>query len=188
MILFHRLYFPPFSLKDFIVAFIISFLPVKTWAQNDTLFFWHHDTHEKMTNNNVSGIIQDSLGYMWYGTQEGLNKYDGYGFKPYLHDSKNINSLASDDITCISTRSDGIIWIGTSGKGLNQYNTYTNKWVLYQHRTNDINSIIQDSITSIFADSSGLIWIGTASQGLHLITFNGSSIQSIMFHPDPGSI
>ncbi len=152
--------------QRFIPVFVFILLSLTVHSQNDTLFFWHHDMHERMTNNNISGIAQDSLGYMWYSTHEGLNKYDGYGFKPYLHDPRNNNSLSSDDITCMITGSDGIIWIGTAGKGLNKYDTYSGKWTLFEHHPNDLNSLSQDSITCIYSDSSGLIWIGTASHGL----------------------
>src|SRR4030095_6823119 len=135
-------------------------------AQNDTLYYALCSTDQGMSNNNVSSIIQDRLGYMWYGTQDGLNKYDGYSFTIYLHHPKNEHSLISDNITCMTAGAGGMIWIGTAGKGLNTFDTYSGKFTLYQHRKNDLFSISSDSITALFADSSGVIWIGTRNNGL----------------------
>ena len=82
-------------------------------AQNDTLFFRHYSVEHGLSHNNVTSIIQDSLGFMWYGTTEGLNKFDGYNFIAYKHDPKNPNSLTSDDISCLAVDKSGIIFIGT---------------------------------------------------------------------------
>src|SRR5207253_2149128 len=82
------------------------------YAQDDTLYFRHFSVNEGLSNRNVSSVIQDSLGFMWYGTQEGLNKFDGYKFVPFKHDPKNKNSLIGDDISCLSVEKSGMIWIG----------------------------------------------------------------------------
>src|ERR1700747_596540 len=82
--------------------FLLLFLSRPLFAQNDTLYFKHYTVDNGLSHRNVSSIIQDSLGFMWYGTQEGLNKFDGYKFIPFKHDPKNPNSLAHDDISCLA--------------------------------------------------------------------------------------
>src|SRR5262245_24418591 len=108
--------------KYCVLSFLISgvFISKKTFSKNDTLYFRHFSTAQGLSHNDVTSIIQDSLGFMWYGTQSGLNKFDGYGFVSYKHDPKNKNSLVSDDISCLSVEKSGIIWIGTKTKGINK--------------------------------------------------------------------
>ncbi|MEO8148111.1 MAG: two-component regulator propeller domain-containing protein [Bacteroidia bacterium] len=136
-------------------------------SQNDTLYFRHYAVEQGLSHNNVTSIIQDSLGFMWYGTQSGLNKFDGYGFITFKHDPKNKNSLVSDDINCMTVEKSGIIWIGTQLKGVNRLDPYSGIFTTYQHQDNNSNSLSEDLITSIKADTvSELIWIGTYSKGL----------------------
>ncbi|MBA3649608.1 MAG: hypothetical protein H0W62_13865 [Chitinophagales bacterium] len=153
------------GLWGFFINCIFCSVPAIMFAQNDTLYFKHFGMQQGMSSNSVSRIIQDHLGYMWYGTREGLNKFDGYNFTVYLHNSRNVNSLSSDDITCSAVGGQGMIWIGTSGKGLNGFDIYSNKFSCY-HQSANSSSLIQDSITSLFVDSSNIVWIGTASMGL----------------------
>jgi ligand-binding sensor domain-containing protein/two-component sensor histidine kinase len=151
-------------------AFLIIFLLIYVWAtpQNDTLFFRHYSVEQGLSHNNVTSIVQDSLGFMWYGTKSGLNKFDGYGFITFKHDPKNKNSLVSDDINCMTVEKSGIVWIGTKLKGVNRLDPYKGIFTAYQHKYNDSNSLSEDLITGIHADTvSGLIWIGTYSKGLN---------------------
>ena len=146
--------------KNFFVLFLLS--ASFSYSQNDTLYFRHFNVNNGLSHRNVSSIIQDSIGFMWYGTQEGLNMFDGYRFFPYKHDPTNTNSLISDDITCLAVQKSGIIWIGTRNKGVNRYDPYTGIFELFQHRTNDPGSLSDDNITSLFYDSiHKFIWIGT---------------------------
>ena len=74
----------------------------------------------------VTGITQDAQGYMWFGTKRtGLFRYDGYDIVPYKNQVSNANSLSYDAIECLYTDKDGIIWIGTFGKGMDKFNPAT---------------------------------------------------------------
>src|SRR6185503_9319892 len=158
------------TLRYFVALLIFLFHGEKIFSQNDTLYFRHFSTAQGLSHNDVTSIIQDSLGFMWYGTQSGLNKFDGYGFVTYKHDPKNKNSPVSDDIGCLSVEKSGMIWIGTRTKGVNKLDPYTGIFTLYQHKEGDANSLSGDFISCIRADStSGLIWIGTTAMGLNLL-------------------
>jgi signal transduction histidine kinase/ligand-binding sensor domain-containing protein/CheY-like chemotaxis protein len=157
-------------LLSIIFAVLLLMNAARLAAQNDTLYFGHFGTNQYLSSNNVSCVIQDHLGYMWYGTQNGLNKFDGYGFTTFLHDPKNENSVASDNITCMSSGENGIVWIGTEGKGLNRYDTYSGEFILYHHQQNDPSSLSSDSITALFTDSTGILWIGTHDGGLNVFS------------------
>ncbi len=156
-------------------------------SQNDTLFFRHYTTDNGLSHHNVTSIIQDSLGFMWYGTEEGLNKFDGYSFIPFKHDSKNVNSLVSDNVTCLAVEKSGIIWIGTQNKGLNRYNPYTHKFDLFQHNKNN-SGLSCNNITCLFVDSiNKLVWIGTTN-GLNIYDQNKKEFSGFKHSDKPNSI
>jgi ligand-binding sensor domain-containing protein len=87
----------------------------------------HFTVDEGLSQNNVEAIFQDSQGYIWIGTQNGLNKYNGLYFQTYLHESTDSNSLASSWINAIAEDKNGLIWIGSDG--LNYYNPLLDKMV-----------------------------------------------------------
>ncbi len=113
---------------------------------------------------------------MWYGTREGLNKFDGYKFIPFKHDPKNKNSLVSDDISCLSVQKNGMIWIGTRMKGLNLYSPYSGVFTVFQHDENNTSSLSDDRITALYTDEARkIIWVGT-SNGLNCYDLRSGKI------------
>src|SRR3990170_4947602 len=94
-----------------------------------------------LSQASVNCILQDSKGYMWFGTQDGLNKYDGYGMSVYKHDASDTNSLSSNYIECLYEDRKGIIWVGTREGGLNAFNHRLNRFTHYQTQLNNPNSI-----------------------------------------------
>src|SRR5688500_4452756 len=80
--------------------------------------FNHISVEQGLSQTVVNCIMQDQQGFMWFGTQEGLNRYDGYTFKIYKRDPTDSNSLANNFIYTVYQAKDGIIWIGTNGNGL----------------------------------------------------------------------
>lgn len=111
-------------------------------------------------------ILQDSKGFLWFGTLGGLYKYDGYTFNKYTSDNNNERTLSSNIINSIYEDRSEILWIATS-KGLNKYNRDTDDFTRYTNDPNDSTSISSDIVMSIFEDQSGMIWIGTDGGGLN---------------------
>ena len=145
----------------FSFLFLSSF---NLFSQNDTLFFRHYNLEHGLSNRNVTSVIQDSLGFMWYGTHEGINKFDGYKFIPFKHDPKNPNSLVSDDVTCLAVEKNGMIWIGTKTKGVNLFSPYAQEFIVFKHDEQAPSSLSDDRVSSLYADSiHQIIWIGTAN-------------------------
>ena len=81
-------------------------------AQNENLHFEHIGIEEGLSNDNVTAILQDSKGYIWFGTMDGLNKYDGYSFTKYQFDPFDSNSLSQNFIYTIWEDKYGSIWVG----------------------------------------------------------------------------
>ena len=114
----------------------------------------------------VFAIAQDSAGFMWFGTRNGLNRFDGYQFKIYRKDTTNY-SLVSDDMRCLYV--DPLshdMWVG-SNLGLGKYRVSTDNFTNYFSSTSDSTTISGNVIRQIFRDSKGRLWVGT-SMGLSL--------------------
>jgi ligand-binding sensor domain-containing protein len=103
-------------------------------------------------------ILQDKKGFMWFGTKDGLNKYDGYKFTVYKHDPGNPNSLSNNIVTALYQDRSGVPWIATEGGGLNRFDRETENFKSFRHIPNNDLSISGNSITSIFEDNSGAFW------------------------------
>ena len=88
-------------------------------APGSVVRFEHLTIEDGLSQNAGLAIFQDSRGYLWIGTQDGLNRYDGYGFKIYKHDPDDLNSLSHNSILSMGEDKNGSLWIGTWGGGLN---------------------------------------------------------------------
>jgi signal transduction histidine kinase/ligand-binding sensor domain-containing protein/DNA-binding response OmpR family regulator len=146
----------------FIVLLSAPFIAL---SQNQSLKFEHIGSREGLSQINVNCIIQDSRGFMWIGTRNGLNRYDGYKFIIYRHDPKNENTISNNLITDIIEDHDGNIWIATQS-GLNKYQRNTGTFTRYLHDDNNPNSISSNIIGRLTFDSNGTLWIGTQTGGL----------------------
>ena len=146
--------------KPLITLIVILLLLINLNAQTGRMEFSHLTTEEGLSYNNVTQILQDSRGFLWFGTYNGLNRYDGYNFKVYLPENSDPESISSQSISCILEDKEGFIWIGTTD-GLNKYDWKTEQFTRYINDTKIPCSISNNLIYSIFEDDSGTIWIGT---------------------------
>src|SRR5437588_5303882 len=89
-------------------------------SQEDRLEFEHLSIEQGLSQSDVCCILQDGKGFVWFGTQDGLNMYDGYGFRVYRHDASNSESISDNYITAMAQDRFGNIWIGTQN-GLNLF-------------------------------------------------------------------
>ena len=149
----------------FSVFFILTFsLAQNGVEENITEFDLGFEVFELpggIIENSVQGMVQDSLGYMWFASQGGLHRFDGRNFTTYHSDPINQNSLNSDYIEDIYLDSKGIIWTTHwSGGGITAYYPDTGTFVRYKNIPGDPESIIPEETGSIIEDASGDIWVG----------------------------
>jgi len=140
-------------------------IPGLCFAQKQSLKFEHFGTREGLSQININCIIQDSRGFMWIGTRNGLNRYDGYKFITYRHDAKNDSSLSNNMITDVVEDSWGNIWVATQN-GLNMYDRKTGVFIRYFHDPHNTNSLLNNIINRIAIDANGILSIGTQNGGL----------------------
>lgn len=110
---------------------------------------------------------------MWFGTTDGLNKYDGHNFTIYQNIPGDSTSLPDNSIWGLLEDSSGNIWVGTDGGGLSLFNRERETFISYKHDANRNNSLIHNSVNSIIEDQSGAIWIGTYGGGISRLIGDG---------------
>ncbi|AYL94811.1 hybrid sensor histidine kinase/response regulator [Mucilaginibacter celer] len=147
----------------FIVAFVL--MAQSGFAQDRSLKFEHIGTREGLSQINVSAIVQDSRGFMWIGTRDGLNRYDGYGFVIYKHSIQDGNSLSSNLVADIAEDKEGNIWLATLS-GLNKFERKTGHFIHYFHDNANPNSISSNFVNKLIFDQEGILWIGSQKGGL----------------------
>ncbi|HNR06989.1 MAG TPA: two-component regulator propeller domain-containing protein [Saprospiraceae bacterium] len=132
-------------------------------AQNETLRFEHIGIEEGISNEITTAILLDSKGYLWIGTSDGLNKYDGYNFTKYRFDPFDTNSISQNWIYSIFEDSHGVIWV-SSFEGMCKFDRATEKFTRYKPSPNARFS--DPNISVINEDNEGMIWTGSYASGL----------------------
>ena len=128
--------YPFVLLMMFLCAFFVH-------AQNDRVQFGHLSVKDGLSQLSVISLFQDSQGFMWLGTRDGLNKYDGYNFHIY-RDSDKDNYISNSFIECIAEDEQNRLWVGTR-RGLNRYDADVGHFVPYYHSA-DNDSTISDNV------------------------------------------
>lgn len=128
--------------------------------RNPSLRFGHLGLQEGLSNSVVTSAVQDSRGFLWFGTLDGLNKYDGYQIKVFRHYADDENSISDNIIYQIAVDSTGDLWIGTDD-GLNRFNPIMEKFEHFQHNSVDTDSISNNIINAILVDEEDNLWLGT---------------------------
>ena len=149
-------------------------------------------THaDGLSDDNISCIYQDKQGFIWIGTENGLNRYDGYTFKEYKYDPDDSTSISHNFIrTFFADPADSgkILWIGTKGGGLNKLDLETESFTRYMHNPGDSTSISHNAVKCIYKDSRDTLWIGTEGGGLNIFCRKTGTFTTIKNNPcDPYS-
>jgi ligand-binding sensor domain-containing protein/signal transduction histidine kinase len=150
---------------------------------NSTLRFEHLGLADGLSQSVIHTIVQDRLGFLWVGTEDGLNRYDGYEFKTYRPDPENSDTINDRWITALAEDEEGYLWIGTRLGGLNRYNPNTDTFRHYLNDPEDPDSLSNNHINTIFIDSTDHLWIGT-EYGLNRFENRTGSFQHFLHDPD----
>ena len=129
-------------------------------AQKEVIHFEHIGLEHGLPQGQILGLLQDSHGYIWFGTMTGLVRYDGYNFIRYFHVSTDSSSLSQSSAAPRAEDRMGNIWVG-SHTGLNRWDRKINRFQRFYHDSDDPNSLPDNSIHDVFEDSEGRLWIGT---------------------------
>ncbi len=130
------------------------------------LRFEHLTIDDGLSQNAGLALLQDRQGYIWIGTQDGLNRYDGYHITQYKHDPENPNSLSQNSVIALLEDADGYLWVGTWGGGLNRLDPQTGHFTRYLPDPQNPASLSNPIVTDIFQDEQGSVLGGATLGGL----------------------
>ena len=141
---------------------IFSFLLISnlSFPQNDEIIFKHLTVEDGLSNSSVIAILQDSRGFIWVGTENGLNRWNGYEIKIFSYDFKDTSTLSNAEIWTLFEDSRGVMWVGTYN-GLNRFNRETENFTRYVISDDSLDNALQNLIEQIVEDYSGTFWIAT---------------------------
>jgi serine phosphatase RsbU (regulator of sigma subunit)/ligand-binding sensor domain-containing protein len=143
-----------------------------TIAQKKPVKFSRLTSSNGLSQNRVSAIVQDHDGFIWIGTEDGLNKYDGYNFEIFKRNPGDSLSLNDNQALAMHVAKDGALWIGGSLTGLSKYNSATKTFTRYNNNHSDPNSLAEDIIISFSEDKKGNLWIVTQNKGFDYMIVN----------------
>jgi len=129
--------------------------------------FRHLSVEDGLSQEAVHAVLQDSRGLLWFGTQDGLNRYDGYDITVFNHDPKDPTSLSNGWIWSLIEDSHGNIWVGTDGGGLNRFFPDREAFERFVSEPSDPFSLSHNSIRTMYEDRAGKLWVGTDGGGLN---------------------
>jgi ligand-binding sensor domain-containing protein len=179
-----------------LVIILLTLVNIRNFTQSSYPEFQHISMEQGLSQSNVNCILQDSKGFLWFGTKDGLNRYDGYSFRVYQNSPVDSNSISDNYITALAEDKSGNIWAGTLGGKLNRLNNNTQHIkvfdLLIDPLFNDNSSTRPESlpcysnfnnptITSIICDRDGIIYAGTWGNGFFSYNPNSRSFSKHFF-------
>lgn len=156
------------KLRKILFILLSSFLYTSLFSQVKDLKFNNITIEDGLSHNNVYTIAQDSKGFMWIGTQSGLDKYNGYSINSYFYSAEDSCSIISSNFGKLMFDSKNRLWIGTYRGGISLYYPHEDKVVQFLNNPDDENSLAGNLIRALVEDKEGNIWIGTAENGLSM--------------------
>jgi ligand-binding sensor domain-containing protein/signal transduction histidine kinase len=149
--------------------------------------FTHITIDQGLSDQVVLAVLQDSAGFMWFGTINGLNRYDGYHIVEYRNDPADPHSLSNNSVEELHEDRSGTLWVATRG-GLNAFDWRTQRFTRYQHDPENPRSLSNDTVYTIHEDQSGDLWIATLD-GLNRFDHATGTFTAYFHDPeDPNSL
>lgn len=157
-------------------------------ASTGQIRFDHLTVEDGLSQSSVRDIVQDQQGFIWFGTEEGLNRYDGFGFEIFKHDPQNPNSLQSNVISSLYVDRAGDLWIGTTS-GLDRYRIAESQFDHYPLVEIGQDGLWGSVIEAMQQDEDGILWVATQGGGLNRLNpSNGEVLHFMPVENDPKSL
>ena len=169
-----------FSYLIFLLPLLLSFF---LHAQPQKQTFNQHPFDTGLTKSTVTNILQDRQGYMWFVSEEGISRFDGYHLNFYRHDPADPHSLGEGRIQEIYEDSSSTLWVILAGKGINRFNPITEQFTRFRHDPSDPHSLTSDEINLVFEDHNATLWFISSGQGVN--RYDREQDRFIRYRHDP---
>ncbi|MFD2161590.1 two-component regulator propeller domain-containing protein [Paradesertivirga mongoliensis] len=176
-------YFLSLLLTTCVCCFIVP-----GYAQRKEVHFSHLTNIDGLSQSTVSVSLKDRYGFMWFGTQDGLNKYDGYKFTVYRNQPNNPKSLRKNHILSLFEDKAGNLWVGTLLGGVSRYDRTNDCFINYIEEPNNPKKLSHSVATTIYQDKQNNLWVGTY-WNLNLLNPKTGEVTRFISNPaDPNTI
>jgi len=174
-----------FSCAPMLVLLMASQLASPAVAQ--PLDFRTLSLADGLSQSSVYAIVQDRDGFLWIGTEDGLNRYDGYRFQVYKNDPNDTSSLSDSHIHALLLDHDDVLYVGTYGGGLNRFDRDANRFDRFFFEKGQDGGISHNTVTSLVEDVDGGIWVATLGGGLNYFDPERGTFLAHQHDPDDPS-
>ena len=153
------------------------------------MYFEHLTTRDGLSQSTVNSMLQDSQGYLWLATENGLDRYDGNSIREYRRERGNEQGLASDYVWSIAEDAGGDLWLATNGGGVARWDRRTEQFRQFRHDAQNAHTLASDAVRTLLIDAKGRIWAGTLDQGLDVLDPKTGDVRHFRHHDgDPRSL
>jgi signal transduction histidine kinase/ligand-binding sensor domain-containing protein/DNA-binding NarL/FixJ family response regulator len=160
-----------------LIILTILFLCFTQVYSQESFAFSRITLEDGLSHSRIYALLQDSRGFLWIGTSNGLNRYDGRSFKYYKNETDNPDSLPHNYVTSLLEDRNGFIWMGTDGGGAARLNPQNGHFEIYSTSQNDSRRRISDDyVWGLLEDRKGNIWMGTTYGGINVIKSESGDI------------
>ena len=152
--------------KSLVAILILILVCVLNTKASNSLPFVKYQVENGLSHNTVWCVLQDSYGFMWFGTSDGLNCFDGKNFRIFRANPKNKYSIGNNYVQSLFEDEQRNIWVGTN-KGMYIFDRETESFTRFNEKTED-GVLISSNVNKIIKSNSGTIWIATLGQGIFI--------------------
>jgi signal transduction histidine kinase/CheY-like chemotaxis protein/ligand-binding sensor domain-containing protein len=169
-----------------VISLLLGITPA-AYCQKRNLRLDHIGTPEGLSQSNVICIYQDSRGFLWFGTRDGLNKYDGYKITIYKHDINDTTTISNNTVNDITEDKDGNLWLATWG-GVNRFDRNTETFSSFKYDPSRPNGSSHHLVNTLLIDKHENLWIGYEGYGLDRYDLNQKTFTHFRQNKSPGSL
>jgi len=138
--------------KTFYLCWLFIFVSLCVYPEVPDFKFKYITVEDGLSQGSINCIFQDSRGFLWFGTKQGLNKYDGFNIDIFDHDPFDPSSLSNNNVSCVTEDKNGDLWVGTSA-GLNKFDYDLQNFKRFLSNPLDQNSLMDEVIISLLVDN-----------------------------------
>lgn len=164
--------------KRILISFFMLTVGVYVQAQNQSLKFKRFTISDGLSNSYITDILQDRKGYIWIGTTDGLNRFDGYDFKKYKRNPFDKTTIGGNNVRCLYEDSHGNLWIGLLNGFVSKFDPMVEKFTNYSCILKNSNVLSDGDISGIVEDKDGLLWIAVDRKGFVCLNPNTGNFSS----------
>ena len=141
------------------IVLLTLFAPSNAWGGELDLKFKQITVSDGLSSGLINCFLQDSRGFIWIGTEDGLNRFDGCDITTYHHISFKENTIAGNTVRALCEDRNHNLWIGLKGNGLCRFDLLTEQFHTYVHDPNDVYSLNYNDVSGVAEDAEGRIWV-----------------------------